>query len=635
MSLLLDALKKAAEEKQRMGGEEPASARPKPQPAQGGGQSGSQLMSLLQGKNQEDEQDNVEGFEPFGDDTEGKSGFSLSLIDEGDESLDKLGFKEQPLPEPEPEPEPNPLASFTLELLDEDEEPPSSPNPVASPAPVSTSLTLLDDDEPVPIAPPEPLQQTPAEAPEPVVERPPAEPEVQPASSAEQPPADSPVVAAGDTAVEPVVNTTTPVQTVAEIPLVEKQAPVTADIPVEPPQTPVPEVPVRPITPEHSPQPDTPRQAYEAAPEMVLDALQRRRRRQRVLVLSLLLSVGLVAGGWGFLMYEEQLQQNDQLMSRYRLQPDPQPRALPARPESRPEDTATTTTVAATAQQPLSMQASPVAGTEAPQASATSAVETVQVQERAENNIDLASSQVEPVPEPQPSTAASTTARATDTERVTVTRTLVDKGILEDEARLGIERRRTEARVLSAYRAFRDGDLKTALQLYQQALAEDPFSRDAVMGLAAIAAAERDYGKAAYYYQQLLDYDPTDASAFEGLIGLPDTGLDLVDMESRLRNYLANNPDSVRGQARLGRVMARQKRWHEAQQAFFNAHRLDPEQPAYALNVAIALDHLRKYSAARRYYEQAVRLAARKGKDSGINLASARQRLDALSQLGH
>lgn len=639
MSLLLDALKKAAEEKQRVDGVQPP-VRPRPQSAEAGGQNGTQLMNLLQGKDQGHELDNVAGFEPFGDEAEGKSGFSLSLIDEDDESLDKLGFKEQPLPEPEPEPEP----AFTLELLDDNDEPPAAMAAASSPAAsmsdaVITNLTLLDDDEPVPVA----AEMAP---PVPGVAQ---QPEVASVTG------DTEATAAGEQANEvPPDNTVDMVEAEqAPAPDVEPvPASTTAEVVAEVPPLPVVEAPERPAPTEPAPEVKVHSPMLEAAPEMVLDALQRRRRRRRVLILSLLLSVGLAAGGWGFLMYEEQLQRNDQLLSRYRLPANPRSQA-----SSDPMGSATTTVAAATrvessvAPATISAAATQTAAptviepetqvtepavdaTDAVIASAATAVEAVLEQDRAEHKSGSVTLQGNPASDALQSVGSERIAGTVDSGRVTVKRTLVDKGILEQGSKLGIERRRTEARVLSAYRAFRDGDLKTALKLYQQALAEDPFSRDAVMGLAAIAATERDYAKAAYYYKQLLDYDPTDGSAFEGLVGLPDSGLDLVDMESRLRNYLSVNPDSVRGQARLGRVMARQKRWHEAQDAFFNAHRLDPDKAAYALNVAIALDHLRKYSAARRYYEQAVMLASRKGVSSGINLASARQRLDALSRLG-
>lgn len=656
MSLLLDALKKAAEEKQRMSTDEPTPARPRSQPAENNGQSGTQLLSLLQGKDQEDELDNVDGFEPFDEDDTGKSGFSLSLIDEGDESLDQLGFKEQPEPaltetetETETAPAANPLASFTLELLDDDE---VLPDVAAAPprqAPVTTSLTLLDD-EPASIAPAAPQPQAAPESPvasvieasevhatvqeavvnepeetvvdEPVSEQAPATPEAM----------QTPAVEAGAVIAE------TPQTTVPEV---ESQV-------APPPAAPIPEH-IAPVKSEPSSRPGNSAPVFDTAPEMVLNALQRRRRRRRVLILSLLLSIGLTAGGWGYLVYEEQLKQNNQMLARYK-QPSSMRPSTPAALQTQtmaesaavitPEQarsTVNTTTELRTGTAvvaPESTTATAAAVT--PAASVAKAVETALEVDRGASKNGSVTLQGEGGSGVLKSAGTDAYAGlAEDSGRVTIKHTVVDKGILESESRMGIARRHTEARVLSAYRAFQDGDMRTALKLYQQALAEDPFSRDAVMGLAAIAATERDFGKAAYYYKQLLDYDPTDESAFEGLIGLPDTGLDLVDMESRLRNYLASNPDSARAQARLGRTMARQKRWHEAQQAFFNAHRLNPAHASYALNVAIALDHLRKYSVARRYYEQALTLGAQSGKENRINMTSVRQRLDALSQLGN
>lgn len=64
-----------------------------------------------------------------------------------------------------------------------------------------------------------------------------------------------------------------------------------------------------------------------------------------------------------------------------------------------------------------------------------------------------------------------------------------------------------------------------------------------------------------------------------------------------------------------GADMAAQARWPQARQAFFEAHRLAPAHPGYALNLAISLDRLGRSEQALHYYHLALDLADRNGAD--------------------
>ena len=81
-------------------------------------------------------------------------------------------------------------------------------------------------------------------------------------------------------------------------------------------------------------------------------------------------------------------------------------------------------------------------------------------------------------------------------------------------------------------------------------------------------------------------------------------------MESRIKNRLASQPDAAALHFALGNNYAAGARWAEAQQAYFDAHRLDAQNPDYAYNLAISLDHLNQDRQALIYYERALTLGS-------------------------
>lgn len=77
-----------------------------------------------------------------------------------------------------------------------------------------------------------------------------------------------------------------------------------------------------------------------------------------------------------------------------------------------------------------------------------------------------------------------------------------------------------------------------------------------------------------------------------------------------------------------GADLAAQARWPQARQAFFEAHRLAPAHPGYALNLAISLDRLGRSEQALHYYHLALDLAERNGAD--FDAAPVARRIGAL-----
>lgn len=158
------------------------------------------------------------------------------------------------------------------------------------------------------------------------------------------------------------------------------------------------------------------------------------------------------------------------------------------------------------------------------------------------------------------------------------------------------------------YLALSDGRLDQAEQSYLAALAQRPHEKDALLGLAVIAQRNKQMGRAADLYRQVLHEDIGNAAAAAGLVSLSELA-DPVAAESQLRELLDIKPSAPELHYALGGVLARQLRWGEAQQAFFHAYSLAPGNALYAYNLAVSLDHLHQDSAAIPFYEQALRQA--------------------------
>lgn len=160
----------------------------------------------------------------------------------------------------------------------------------------------------------------------------------------------------------------------------------------------------------------------------------------------------------------------------------------------------------------------------------------------------------------------------------------------------------------SAYAAFQRGELDRARTDYQQVLGREANNRDALLGLAAIDVRTRDYETAELRYLKLLELDPRDASAQAALISLQGN-IDPVQTESRIKNLIATQPEATHLYFTLGNQYAAQKRWAEAQDAYFKAFSGDPENADFAFNLAISLDHLRQRRPAAEYYRKSLNLA--------------------------
>lgn len=186
-------------------------------------------------------------------------------------------------------------------------------------------------------------------------------------------------------------------------------------------------------------------------------------------------------------------------------------------------------------------------------------------------------------------------------------------------------------KVGSAYAAYTAGDLAAARADYQQALKEEPSNRDALLGLAALDVRSGRFDLAEAAYLRLLQIDPRDAHAQAGLISLRAGRVDPVAVESRVKSILADNPGAHVLNFTLGNQLAQQGRWAEAQAEYFKAFAAEPDNPDFAYNLAVSLDHLRQPQLALQYYQRALTLA--KGRSAGFDIAAAERRAGQLPAL--
>jgi Flp pilus assembly protein TadD len=183
--------------------------------------------------------------------------------------------------------------------------------------------------------------------------------------------------------------------------------------------------------------------------------------------------------------------------------------------------------------------------------------------------------------------------------------------------------------VLSAWNAYRNGDLDTASQHYGEVLRKDTQNRDALLGMAAIAQQQSQDGLAAKFYSQLLSIDPRDPDAHAGMSSLLGEN-EGVGAESHLKLLLAQQPESAALHFALGNHYAEQARWGDAEQAYFDACELESDNAQFAFNLAVSLDHLGQKELAAQHYRHALELDG--VANASFAHAQAELRLNELTQ---
>jgi tetratricopeptide (TPR) repeat protein len=187
---------------------------------------------------------------------------------------------------------------------------------------------------------------------------------------------------------------------------------------------------------------------------------------------------------------------------------------------------------------------------------------------------------------------------------------------------------RVNPHVSEGYALLQAGDLAAARALYTRAVEAEPLDIDALLGLASIASQENRSDEALRTYLRILQLNPRHAIAQAALIGFMGRA-DPAAAETRLKQLLSREPSPFLHFV-LGNLYSDQSLWTQAQHAYFQAHHLEPDNPDYAYNLAIGLDHLRQSRLALEFYQRAEQLATLRGRSS-FDIAQVRARIGTLS----
>lgn len=156
----------------------------------------------------------------------------------------------------------------------------------------------------------------------------------------------------------------------------------------------------------------------------------------------------------------------------------------------------------------------------------------------------------------------------------------------------------------AAYEAYSSGRLAEAEQLYRGLYQRDNRNTDVLLGLGAIAQQRGENNNAAQYYMRVLQLDPRNAVANAGMSAISAE----ENSESRLKNLLREQGNSPSLNFALGNLYASESRWSEAQQSYFTAFSLAPNNAEFAFNLAVSLDHLGQTRLASQHYQRAIQL---------------------------
>lgn len=181
--------------------------------------------------------------------------------------------------------------------------------------------------------------------------------------------------------------------------------------------------------------------------------------------------------------------------------------------------------------------------------------------------------------------------------------------------------------ISNAYQLLQDGRLEDARRAYEKLRALEPRNPDVLLGLALIAQRQGRADDAVQHYLKALEVDPKNAFAQASLTGMV-ARADPQAAETKFKSLIAQQPAAYLSFG-LGNVYAAQGRWNEAQNAYFEAQRQEPDSPDYAFNLAVSLEHINQPRAALEYYQRAQKLMQSKG--ASFDAAQLKSRIQQLS----
>ena len=202
-------------------------------------------------------------------------------------------------------------------------------------------------------------------------------------------------------------------------------------------------------------------------------------------------------------------------------------------------------------------------------------------------------------------TVESSGLRDTDTTQLPASRSFASPSFASGEVAGGEAASGELATLISeGYRAYQRGDYARARSVYERAMHLDPYSRDANLGVAAIAGLQGNKRLAEDRYRHLLSLNPDDLAAFSSMLEL---SLSNNSLEQEMRAHAEQSTDdSVVLYAALGNFYGQQSRWREAREAYSQTIAGNSARPDDIYNLAVSLDNLGRQQEALQYYLRAI-----------------------------
>ncbi len=156
--------------------------------------------------------------------------------------------------------------------------------------------------------------------------------------------------------------------------------------------------------------------------------------------------------------------------------------------------------------------------------------------------------------------------------------------------------------------ALKAGKTEQARAEYQRLLSAQPDHLEALRGLATISQQAGQHEVASGYYQRILRIAPQDVQAQLAWASVQSQS-DPSGAEKRLKALIASQPRLASAHDALGKLYVGQERWSEAQAAFLQAYRIEPDKPDILYSLAISYDHLQQVRQALMFYRLAQKAA--------------------------
>ncbi len=188
----------------------------------------------------------------------------------------------------------------------------------------------------------------------------------------------------------------------------------------------------------------------------------------------------------------------------------------------------------------------------------------------------------------------------------------------------------TETFLTEAYAAYESGQLELAESKFKRVLSIDPRNLTALLGLGGISASQNQPRLAMGHYQKALEVEPESLVVYEAIANLS-TSIELnSEWNDSLLKMVDTYPSSSTLQYALGNLYSSNNDWLAAQECYFKAYALDMNNPDFMVNLAVSLDHLGKYPLAAQYYTQA--LASADSQKVNFDVSSIKNRLISIRQ---